>query len=510
MQQTVDSSNPSPELEPYKSPASVEVARDEEFFQAHSASKDLGKRTIRGSVVTLSAQGAKFALKIGSTAILARLLTPTDFGLVAMVTVITSFIEMFKEAGLSMAVVQQEKVTHEQVSTLFWINVVIGCVLTFVIAALSPAIAWFYGEPRLLSVTLALSCTTVFGAIAVQHQAILRRNMHFGRLMAIDLLSLIAGIAVAVSMGYLDFAYWSLVGMIAATVVTTALLGFVLSGWRPGKPRRGTGVRSMLAFGGNITGANLANQLYRSADKVLLAWWHGPDVAGAYSRAWVIVLQPMQQLIAPLASVLEPVLCRAVNDVPRFRSIYLTATCLAWFIACYGGVLIYVFAPVIVYLVLGEGWAEVIDVLRAFSVATTCLVFGSIVHRWLLLPLGMASRVLRWMLIQSTLGTIAYFVFAPYGMVAVAWSISVIELVSGFTAIYILSFGTIVPARRIYVALIPGLSAVAIAAGLYFYTTSGSPDLVTFLVVSVPFVLIGLGVVNSRFARNLWQGVSGS
>ena len=131
---------------------------------------------------------------------LARLLTPADFGLIAMIAVVTGFVEMFKDAGLSVATVQRATVTHAQASTLFWINVALSLAVTLVVAALAPAIAWFYDEPKLTAITLALSATIVFGGLAVQHQALLRRRMEFGRLAFIEIASLAAGVVTAVLM----------------------------------------------------------------------------------------------------------------------------------------------------------------------------------------------------------------------------------------------------------------------------------------------------------------------
>src|SRR5690606_7476958 len=120
---------------------------------------DLKGRSVRGGAITFTAQAAKFVLQIGSTMVLARMLTPNDFGLVAMATAVTGILGMFNDAGLSIATVQRQHITQGQVSTLFWINVGISIILTLTTGALAPAIAWFYGEPRLIGITLVLATT---------------------------------------------------------------------------------------------------------------------------------------------------------------------------------------------------------------------------------------------------------------------------------------------------------------------------------------------------------------
>ena len=183
----------------------------ERHFSTEHLQGDLRGRSIRGVAVTLTGQGCRFALQTGTTVVLARLLTPGDFGLVAMVTAITSFIASFKDAGLSMATVQREKIDHDQISTLFWINVALSAGMMLLIAALAPAIASLYGEPRLVLITLGLAGAFLFAGLAVQHQALLRRQLRFRALVAIDLSSRAVGITVAI------FAFSSAVGGRAKT-----------------------------------------------------------------------------------------------------------------------------------------------------------------------------------------------------------------------------------------------------------------------------------------------------
>ena len=123
-------------------------------FDAEHVKGEIKGRAVRGGAVTMLGQGAQFVIQTVSTVILARLLTPADFGLVAMVTALTGFMTVLKDFGLSAATIQKDKITHEQISTLFWINVGVGAIICLITSASAPAIAWFYGEPRLKLITL--------------------------------------------------------------------------------------------------------------------------------------------------------------------------------------------------------------------------------------------------------------------------------------------------------------------------------------------------------------------
>src|SRR5215469_17953897 len=143
---------------------------------------DLKGRSVRGGLLTLISQGAQFALQTLSTIILARLLMPADFGIVAMVTALTGLASAFADFGLSEATIQRKEITHEQVSTLFWINLTIGLGLTFLSAALGPVLAMFYREPRLVRIALFLSLNFFLGGLRVQPNALLKRQMRFSAL----------------------------------------------------------------------------------------------------------------------------------------------------------------------------------------------------------------------------------------------------------------------------------------------------------------------------------------
>lgn len=121
-------------------------------FDTEYLKTDLKGRSVRGGAVALSARVVKLALQIGSTMVLARLLTPADFGLIAMVAAVTNFALMFKDVGLSMATVQMSDINHKQISTLFWINTGVGLLITALFVASAPAVAWFYGEPKLTAI----------------------------------------------------------------------------------------------------------------------------------------------------------------------------------------------------------------------------------------------------------------------------------------------------------------------------------------------------------------------
>src|SRR6059058_4463480 len=196
---------------PKVAPSIEEEHRHQEHFKTDHLLTNLKGHTISSGAVTVSAQGAKFLLNMASTMILARLLMPRDFGLVAMVMTVANFLRVFKDAGLSIATVQRERITHAQVSNLFWVNVAVSALGSLIVAAAAPVIARFYHNPLLIGVTLVLSTTFIISGVNVQHQALLKRQMRFKSLAFIEVGSMAIGVVVGVVMAVLGCRYWSLV-----------------------------------------------------------------------------------------------------------------------------------------------------------------------------------------------------------------------------------------------------------------------------------------------------------
>lgn len=442
-------------------------------FDTSHLTPDLKRRTIRGGAVALSSQAARFLLRMGSTAVLARLLTPADFGLIAMVTVVTGFVELFKDAGLSTATVQRDSVTHAQVSTLFWINGALGLLLMGAVAALAPVIAWLYAEPRLTMVTIALAGTLVFGGLSVQHLAVIKRRMQFGRLALIDVASLAAGVIAAITVAINGGGYWSLVAMTAVTAATTAALSFGLSGWWPGLPRRGSGVRPMLAFGGNLAGAGTFNYLTRNADNVVVGLVHGATSLGVYSRGYNLFLMPLSQFLSPISSVAVPALSRVVGSPEDFKDLLLQKSYFVAFCVTLATGYSFCAAPELVAIVLGPGWEQAAIIVRCLAIGGA--VYGTnVAGSWVCTTHGWTNRQLRVAVVAGPVYAVGYLAGSLCGPIGVACAFSITCCVLRYPVFrYLLADSPIRPADLIVpllrigaVAGTAAMAAIAVTAAL--------------------------------------------
>ena len=360
---------------------------------AHPAVTDLKRTSVEGGLVTVCAQGARFVLQTATTIVLARLLSPEDFGLQGMVVALTGFLGLFRDAGLGTATVQRPEVTQEQTSTLFWINVAVGAGLATCTVFLAPVLASFYHEPRLYWIAVVSGLAFVFSGLTAQHQALLMRGMRFSSLAKIDVLSLTVSSAAGIVMALLGSGYWALVGMAVVGSIVGAAGAWVAVPWVPGLPRRRCGVPSMLRFGWMSSCNSVVVFLAWNSEKILLGRVWGADALGLYGRAYQLVTLPVQQLNSSMTSVAFPTLSRVQHDANRLARSFLRGYSLLVSLTVPISISCALFAEEIVRIVLGAKWMAAAPIFRLL--APTALVFAiANPLSWLVLSTGRAGRAL--------------------------------------------------------------------------------------------------------------------
>ena len=339
-----------------------------EIFASSEVGRGLIRKAVRGSAVVMGGEIGSFLLRIGSTVVLARLLLPEDFGLLAMVSALTVFAERFKDLGLSDATVQAKDITHSQVSSLFWINLVVCIAIGSLVASLSKVIAWFYHEPRLVGVSLVLASTFLFSGIVIQHQALLRRQLHFGTLVFINLSSTVLSVLGAIMLAYYGFGYWALVAREFFRAVFLVLGTWIACPWRPGLPQRKAGIGYFLNFGKNVTGFNLVHFLSRSIDKILIGKLNGPYWVGVYTNAYQLIALPVAQIQVPINTVALPALSVLQTDPSKFRDYSEKMLHLLTFFSMPVVAFSAIFADVIIGLLLGSQWTKAVPIFQVLAI----------------------------------------------------------------------------------------------------------------------------------------------
>jgi PST family polysaccharide transporter len=380
---------------------------------------DIGSRAVSGGFVTIGAQAAKFVLNFTGAAVLARLLTPRDFGLVGMVLGVTGLVGLFKELGLSTATVQRETVSQQQVSNLFWVNAAVSGILTVISFALAPWVARFYRDPRATAIMMALSLTFLLSGSAVQHQALLARRMRFRTIAIIEVASMLSGFASACCLAKFRFGYWALVAQQLTDAATGLVLIWCASGWRPSMPKRNSGVRPMLSFGAHLTMADFIGLLMGNSDTILVGRVFGVEPLGLYSRASVLVVRPVRQVLTPINAVLTPVLSRLQRDSERYRRSFMHAyETLALFTFSFAAMCPALARP-LVLVILGPKWIGVIPLFSAFAMVAVSWPLGEAAV-WLFQSQGRGREQLHSHILTGAVGLISYILglrWGPLGIV---------------------------------------------------------------------------------------------
>ena len=405
-------------------PAATVLSPRDRIFDTRHLQSNLGRRSVRGGMLTAAGQVMKTGVQMGSTAVLARLLVPADFGLVAMVAVFTGFIGLFKDLGLSMATVQRETITHRQVSTLFWINIALSLALTGLTAAVAPLIAWFYGKPELFGIMMLTGGAFVLGGASAQHVALLRRQMRYPQLAILEVVSLAFGGMIAIALALLGWGYWALAMLPVGQAFATTILSFSFTRWLPGRPAFNPETWDMIRFGGNLTGFTAVNYFARNGDNILIGRFVGAAALGIYSKAYGLLLLPLRQINGPIGAVAIPALSRLQKDDAAYRDYYLGVVRTIGYLSMPAVVLLAVLAEDIVLLLLGPSWLEAVPIFRALS-ASAFLQTVSATTGWVMTSRGQADRLLRWGVFQSVVAVIAFAAGLPWGALGVAIATSI-------------------------------------------------------------------------------------
>jgi O-antigen/teichoic acid export membrane protein len=425
---------------------------------------DLKRSTTRGALVSLVGQSANFVLRTGSMVIMARLLTPKDFGLVGMVAAVTGFLGLFRDLGLSMATVQRDSVTNAQTSTLFWINVAVGGGLALMCVLLAPALAAFYSEPRLFWVTAASGTSFLFNGAAAQHRAILQRGMRFLPLAIIDIVSLVSSLAAGVGMALAGTGYWALVAAAVCQQAMSLAGVCCATRWIPGRFQRRSGVRSMLWFGGTVTLNSVIAFLAYNIDKVLVGRFYGAEALGVYGRAFQLINLPTENLTSTIGLVAFPALARVQNEPSRLRNYFIKGYSSSLSLVLPITVACALFSEDIVSVFLGAKWQEAAPIFRLL--APTILAFAVVnPFGWLMLATGRAGRSLKIGLVIAPVVVLGYVLGLRYGPRGVAVGFSASMVTSVVPLALWAKRGTLITTADLLAAVMrPGLSVVIGAA----------------------------------------------
>lgn len=384
----------------------------------------------RHFAVTTTAKAIAQILRFGTLLVLARLLAPADFGVLAMVTSAVGIAELFRDLGLSQATVRVRHISRSQVNTLFWINVAFGALMTLLCVLAAPWLGSFLSDPRAGAVAMAISGTFLVNGLAAQHLALLRRNLRFGEIARISVTAAIIGSLAALSLAVLGAAYWALVAAVIVTSLVNAIGAWRVSGWRPSAPAFDPSVRPLISFGGYLVGFGFLSYLAQNAHIVLIGRLFGAGAAGLYVRASALLAQPLSYALDPLRMIVPPALSRLQDRPEDLRRHYLNALTPLILVVAPFSLWLTLCSHDVVWLLLGTQWQGTADVAALLALGSVPQVMSNS-SGWLYLARGDSRGMLYWGAFGWTVVIVCMLAGLPWGIrgVAAAYTLSMFLIV---------------------------------------------------------------------------------
>jgi O-antigen/teichoic acid export membrane protein len=473
-------------------------------FRPLAEGRELRRLAVRGAAATLSAAALSLALRVVPTVVLARLLTPADFGVVTMVTTFSLLLTSFGSNGFNEAVIQSDKINRFQASNLFWINCAVGLILTISFAAAGSLLARLFRNPLVAQVAVGMSLVILIAATSDIHLALLKRAMRFPAVSVNDVVALVSYTAAGILLALRGWGYWALVGAAVAQALSTAIGAWWLCRWIPSLPRWGVGTRTTLRFAANVYGRFSANYFARNFDNLLVGWRFNAASLGYYKKAYDLFALTASQLTAPLHNVALAALSRLNQDPARFRRYLASSLGIVAFVGMAVGADLTLVGKDVVRLVLGPKWSESGRIFQLFGPGIGIMLLYSTVG-WIHLSIGKPGRWLRWSLVESAVTALLFVLALPWGPagIAAAWSVSywTLSIPAFWYAGRPIGFGvsSLISAVWRYAAasLVAGLATAAIIRGTPFWGTPVGAEaaLGAIFIISALFVTLYLGMV---------------
>ena len=385
----------------------------------------LRRLAAQGAGVTVFSGALGLGIQLIATIVLARLLTPEDFGLVAMITTFSLLLVSFGLNGFTEAVIQRKEIDHGLASNLFWINVSGGLLLAIVFAAAGSSMARFYHNPLVARIAIGMSPTILISSVSVMHLALLKRAMRYPVISANEILARIASIAVSIFLGWAGWGYWALVAGAIAQPLATSVGAWGLCRWFPGLPRRVAGTADMVRFAMNVYGRFSVNYFARNMDNLLVGWRFDAQSLGFYKKAYDLFALPTSQLVSPLTAVAVSAISRLNRDGIQFRRYLLSVLAIMAFGGMGLGADLTLIGKDVIRLLLGPQWAPAGRIFTFFGPGIGIMLLYN-TNGWVHLSIGRADRSFRWSVIEFVSTGLMFILGTHWGPVgiAVAWTSS--------------------------------------------------------------------------------------
>lgn len=444
-------------------------------------------------------QSCRLILQLVGLTILARLVSPTEYGLMAMATVVTNFALLLRDLGTSAAIIHKHEIEDDTICTVFWINISMGCIVGVLLMLSTPYFSRIFNSSELSTILWILALSFPIASLSSVHQALLERKSAFRVLARIEIVSAICGLLVAIIAAWLGAGVYSLVGQTLVTIILSSSQLWIASDWIPRFYANKSELKYLADFSGNLTLFNVINYFSRNADGIIIGHYFSAAILGAYSLAYRIMLFPIMSLSGVASRALYPVISRQQSDLLAMKKLYLRVIAIISFIVAPLMAGLVILREPFIHIVFGEKWSLVPSLLLWLAptgfiqslVSTTGAIFMARGSTYILMRLGIMSAILQ-------VG--AFIVGANYNVEYMAAFYFLANIINAIPCLYFTMRqlnGTLSELGRelIAPAICSGIMICGLSLIRFFYIKNGENiDLLTFI------LYVFCGVVGYTFS----------
>jgi PST family polysaccharide transporter len=389
--------------------------------------RDLGGRFAGSTIFNLSTQVVRMGAQLISLAVISRMLSPAEFGVMAEATPVLLFLAMLQDLGLTQATVQRQSLTQQQASNMFWTSTLLGVGVGLLLAIASPFIGMFYNDARVGQILLATAPLALITSTGAQHRALLMRQMQFRKLAMRDMAGLITGTIASVFCAMTWHSYWALYAQNACIAVVGAGGAMIATRWIPSRPAPDLELKKMIGFGAGLSGYNLANYFGRYMGNVMIGKVWGGAMLGLYDRGYRILLFPLQQINLPVLQVMNPTLSKLRDEPERYKEVFMRIVRVVMLVTLPGILVLALCADWLIPIVLGPRWQGVIPIFRNLALVGALQTFNGTIGA-LFITQGRTGQMARWGVVYAVICNISFACGLPWGAQGVALAYGTTEL----------------------------------------------------------------------------------
>jgi len=473
---------------------------------------DLKTKTIQGIGWSGISQVVQLLFHFILIAILARLLTPDDFGLLAMTVVFTGFVMIFCDFGITAALVQHKRITEEHLSSSFWINILTGFVLTLLLVISAPLIANFYNESRLTLIISMLSITFFIHSFGAVQTVLFTRELNFKSLAVAEILSVLISGIIAIILAFSGFGVWSLVWQQLSSIFIKVIFLWKFSNWKPKFLFKWQRLKELLGFGLNLTGFSFINYFNRNFDDLLIGKFFGSVSLGFYNLAYQLLLFPLSNISQVIGRVMFPSFSIIQNNKDRISHLYIKATRYIATITFPLMIGLLVVAPQFIKVVFGLQWERSIFLVQIFALSGLLHSLGTTVG-WIYQSQGRTDIMFRWGFFSSIIVVTAFIIGLRWNIEGVAVSYAIAGLLLAYPSFAIpfklidLKFGYFVKQFKSISLATIGMGGTIFTLSVFMNSILGMSDLIilisTIIIGIISYISI-LFVLDKSFCREIF------